>query len=796
MFSSTLWSFGLFLLLVLPSLVACLNHGNAAGGIIQRIQYSREFLLRYNVKLPLDGTLFSLIQEHKLLPRRKRKRGKKGGIRQRLKKLKHRLPLPTCMLIHAQSLRHKTEELSANLRYLQEYRGACLLAITESWLNENDPTTGIEPSGFTAYRLDRDLAVTGKQCGGGVCLLIRDAWCGSAVVRERLCTPHIELLCVSLRPYYLPREFPQLFFTVVYIPPYANSSIAAEEIFNLSQKLETLSPDAPKFILGDFNSCTLKNTLRSYQQYVKSFTRKKKTIDLCYGTVPGAYLASALPPLGTSDHNVVFLQPVYQRLLQREKPQIRTIKIWNEDSITALQGCFECTLWDTFDCSDLNQQVDVISDYIQLCVDSVVPTKTVKKYANDHPWVSKKLKNLLHEKRVAHTQNNEIAKKEIQQEIRRQVKADKLAFKEKVQTAMASGNSREAWQGIKTMTNVPHKGKAKTFVSYGKGEEQHAANELNKFFSRFENVNGLNEIHPVISDTHSITVNQADVCSLFKKINPRKSPGPDKIGGNVLRHCADHLSPVFTALFQSSLDQHIVPRLWKTSIIIPVPKVPRPSDKNHFRPVALTPLAMKCFERIVKQHIIEQTQSQLDPFQFAYQCNKGVDDAILTLLNLVLSHLNTPRTCAKILFFDFASAFNTMLPNVLAQRLCADFSFEGGLISWILDFLSQRVQQVQLGSVLSDKIVTNIGSPQGCVLSPLLYILYTNSCTSSHSGRHLVKFADDTALISLLQKDEMEHGPVLNEFISWCDDSHLILNAAKTKEPLLLGGALFTVQRS
>lgn len=89
---------------------------------------------------------------------------------------------------------------------------------------------------------------------------------------------------------------------------------------------------------------------------------------------------------------------------------------------------------------------------------------------------------------------------------------------------MASGNSREAWQVIKTMTNVPHKGKAKTVVSYGKGEEQQAANELIKFFSRFENVNGLNEIHPVISDTHSITVNQADVCSLFKKNKPKKEP--------------------------------------------------------------------------------------------------------------------------------------------------------------------------------------------------------------------------------------------------------------------------------
>ncbi|KAK7882814.1 hypothetical protein WMY93_028988 [Mugilogobius chulae] len=196
---------GLILLVALLKLIACLNHGNAAGSVTQRIQYTREFLLQYNVKSPVDNATLSKIQEHKLLPQRKRKRGKKGGVRQRVKRLKHRLPLPTCLLLNAQSLRAKTEELTANLRYLHQYRGACMLAITETWLDENIPSANVEPYGFTAFRLDRDPVVTGKSRGGGVCLLVRNEWCGSVVVRERLCTPHIELLCVSLRPYYLPR---------------------------------------------------------------------------------------------------------------------------------------------------------------------------------------------------------------------------------------------------------------------------------------------------------------------------------------------------------------------------------------------------------------------------------------------------------------------------------------------------------------------------------------------------------------------------------------------------------------
>lgn len=73
---------------------------------------------------------------------------------------------------------------------------------------------------------------------------------------------------------------------------------------------------------------------------------------------------------------------------------------------------------------------------------------------------------------------------------------------------------------------------------------------------------------------------------------------------------------------------------------------------------------------------------------------------------------------------------------------------------------------------MSDKRTT-IASPKGCVLSRQLYILYANDCKSF--------FADNTVLVSLLQ-DEEERGPILEDFVKWCDDSHLVVNTKKTKE--------------
>ena len=76
-----------------------------------------------------------------------------------------------------------------------------------------------------------------------------------------------------------------------------------------------------------------------------------------------------------------------------------------------------------------------------------------------------------------------------------------------------------------------------------------------------------------------------------------------------------------------------------------------------------------------------------------------------------------------------------------------------------------------MNDTMSSVKVVSTGTPQGCVLSPMLYILYTNDC--------LIKFSDDTALLGLLFNEETDHGPVVEDFVDWCDKSCLCLNAKK-----------------
>ncbi|KAL0165647.1 hypothetical protein M9458_037491, partial [Cirrhinus mrigala] len=139
----------------------------------------------------------------------------------------------------------------------------------------------------------------------------------------------------------------------------------------------------------------------------------------------------------------------------------------------------------------------------------------------------------------------------------------------------------------------------------------------------------------------------------------------------------------------------------------------------------------------------------LDPLHFTYQTNSSVDDAVNMVQYYILQHLDKPGTYARILFVDFSSAFNTVIPDTFLNKL-TQLSVPTAICQWITSFLTDRQQLVRLG-----KLTFNIstGAPQGCILSPLFF-LYTNDCTSKDPSVKLLKFADDTTVIDHIQDDD------------------------------------------
>ncbi|XP_061143871.1 uncharacterized protein LOC133160228 [Syngnathus typhle] len=229
---------------------------------------------------------------------------------------------------------------------------------------------------------------------------------------------------------------------------------------------------------------------------------------------------------------------------------------------------------------------------------------------------------------------------------------------------------------------------------------------------------------------------------MFRRQKTRKAPGPDGVSPSCLKVCAEQLAPTFARIFNRSLELCEVPSCFKSSTINPVAKKPAITGLNDYRPVALTSVVMKSFERLVLNHLKVVTSPLVDPLQFAYRANRSVDDAVNMGLHYILHHLDTPGTYARILFVDFSSAFNTITPDILQQKLI-QLAVPASTCQWITSFLTNRRQRVRLGGITSDTRTTNTGAPQG----------------------------DETAY-----RQEVER------LVHWCSQNHLELNPLKTVE--------------
>jgi hypothetical protein len=144
----------------------------------------------------------------------------------------------------------------------------------------------------------------------------------------------------------------------------------------------------------------------------------------------------------------------------------------------------------------------------------------------------------------------------------------------------------------------------------------------------------------------------------------------------------------------------------------------------------------------------------MDPYQFAYRENRSTDDAIAITLHRVLSHLEPaakldPNAYCGILFVDYSSVFNTIVPEKLYSKLTNLKVIPEPICRWILDFLLNREQFVKISGPnglhqMSDPIVLNTGAPQGCCLFPMLYSIFTQDCETADRSASLItqKFRD------------------------------------------------------
>ena len=473
----------------------------------------------------------------------------------------------------------------------------------------------------------------------------------------------------------------------------------------------------------------------------------------------------------------------YKSKLKQRKPRSIVKLTATEETYETLNACFDMTDWSLFvdDCvDDVNRITDVVSSYITFCRDLHM-VKKIKIYNNNKPWMSTDLREcIIGKHRLFGTPQYNVLQKKLSYDI----KAAKINYKQKIEELFKTNNMHDAWKGLKTLTGMEKKHKEPAILGV-KG----SADRLNSFYARFNDKDFKQEHHSIktelaqISASQTIELPENCVRKVLNNIKVKKAEGPDGISGMLIKSCKDSLLSIIEYICCLSLNTAVYPAPWKLGKIIPVAKKDLPEKDNDMRPVTLTAILSKCLERVGLAILKPYTDKFLDPLQFAYVQKRSTDDAVATLVHLVGEHLDRKSSnTARTLFIDFSSAFNTLQPHKLLEKL-GMYRVPEKLRLWILDYLLERPQFVQTRSETSAVIKLDTGSPQGCALSPYLFILYTNDMKWHTNSTYVVKYADDTAIVGLIENDnDKDYCDCINFVNRWCCSNYLDLNVSKTKE--------------
>ncbi|MDE1816823.1 MAG: reverse transcriptase family protein, partial [Thaumarchaeota archaeon] len=276
------------------------------------------------------------------------------------------------------------------------------------------------------------------------------------------------------------------------------------------------------------------------------------------------------------------------------------------------------------------------------------------------------------------------------------------------------------------------------------------------------------------------------IMTKLSKLNTNKSPGPDKIPNIVLRSSRNIIAPYLCHLYKISIRTNKIPDEWKHASVVPIYKSGDRRKRENYRPVSLTSTVCKVLEQLVLdmlwQYISERCP--LSDSQFGFRARRSCSSQLMCYVD-ELSFALDKGLCADVAYLDLSKAFDKVSHGRLIQKLL-DRNIPLTLVKWIQNFLMGRTQAVVLNNSCSTLRNVTSGVPQGSILGPILFLLYSDDVDRIiHSPIRMYKFADDMKLCHIFDpksatEDSRNHlQKCLNNLSQWCNENCLPLNLNK-----------------
>lgn len=261
-----------------------------------------------------------------------------------------------------------------------------------------------------------------------------------------------------------------------------------------------------------------------------------------------------------------------------------------------------------------------------------------------------------------------------------------------------------------------------------------------------------------------------------------KSPGFDLVTAEILKNLPLlSLVKVKDIMNACILLKH-VPLYWKVSEVIMIQKPGKdPNEVSSYRPISLLPIMSKLFEKLFIKRIkvIVENQHLVPNHQFGFREKHSTIDQVHRLSNTIEEALESKKVCSAI-FLDVAQAFDKVWHQGLVEKLTQLLPRQH--MDILVSYLSNRFFRIKKGHEYSKLYPIKTGVPQGSILGPLLYILFTSDMPTP-TNCMVATFADDTCILTTGQNEiESTHKlqQSLNCIIEWTSKWHIKLNEAKS----------------
>ena len=258
-----------------------------------------------------------------------------------------------------------------------------------------------------------------------------------------------------------------------------------------------------------------------------------------------------------------------------------------------------------------------------------------------------------------------------------------------------------------------------------------------------------------------------------------------------MKEFVDQLAPYLTYLFNRSLSQGRFPEIFRLAEVTPILKKSTldPSVLSSYRPISNLPFISKVLERAVNERMLQHLHSNglLPEHQSAYRRSHSTETALLKVTSDALIAADQGRL-TLLGMLDLSGAFDCVDHGILLSRLETSFGFAGLVLDWMRSYLVGRKQYVRYNGTTSSTTVMKYGVPQGSVLGPLYFILYTADAfqIAEELGFFIHGYADDLQIYDhCLACDTSQLTNRLTHCIEvigrWMSSNRLRLNASKTE---------------